>query len=112
MADSNASGSPPVKDVDTRYAGLAPVAGGTKKAGAFNRFDNPWLNWKFLTGAFLIGLIMFLVFLGNQLWDTELALTGSSPLNMPPVGFTNWRNQEGIPEHPLARKTVDAICWR
>ena len=44
---------------------------------------------------------MFLVFLGNQLWDTELALTGSSPLNMPPVGFTNWRNQEGIPEHPL-----------
>ena len=41
MADSNASGSPPVKDVDTRYAGLAPVAGGTKKAGAFNRFDNP-----------------------------------------------------------------------
>ena len=20
---------------------------------------------------------------------------------MPPVGFTNWRNQEGIPEHPL-----------
>ena len=21
----------------------APVAGGTKKAGALNRFDNPWL---------------------------------------------------------------------
>ena len=101
MADSNASGSPPVKDLDTRYAGLAPVAGGTKKAGLLNRFDNPWLNWKFLTGAFIIGFIFFLIFLGNQFWDTELALAGSSPLNMPPLGFTNWRDQEGIPEHPL-----------
>ncbi len=41
MADLNDSGSPPVKDLDTRYAGLAPVAGGTKKAGALNRFDYP-----------------------------------------------------------------------
>ncbi len=77
------------------------VAGGTKKAGLFNRFDNPWLNWKFLTGAAIIGIILFLIFLGNQVWDTELALAGRSPLNLPPVGFTNWRGQEGLPEHPL-----------
>ena len=77
------------------------VAGGTKKAGAFNRFDNPWLNWKFLSGAFIIAVIFFLIWLGNQTWDTDLALTGRSPLNMPPVGFTNWRGQEGLPEHPL-----------
>ena len=100
MADSNASGGAPFKDLDTRYAGLAPVAGGTKKAGLFNRFDNPWINWKFLTGAFIMGLIFFLIFLGNQFWDTELALAASSPLNMPPLGFTNWRDQEGIPGTP------------
>lgn len=77
------------------------VKGGTKKKGAFNRFDNPWLNWKLLGGAGILGLIMLLVFLGNQFWDTDLSLTGRSPLNLPPLGFTNWRVQEGVPEHPL-----------
>ena len=77
------------------------VAGGTKKAGLFNRFDNPWLNWKFLGGAGILGLIMLLVFLGNQFWDTDLSLTGSSPLNLPPPGFTNWRGHGGLSEHPL-----------
>ena len=101
MAEHPDSGAS-VNLVGTGSAGMPPpVAGGTKKAGLLNRFDNPWLNWKFLSGAGIIGLIFFLIFLGNQFWDTELALAGSSPLNMPPVGFTNWRNQEGIPEHPL-----------
>ena len=102
MADSTGSGGKPVADLDTRYSNLAPSsAARKKKAGRFNRFDNPLLNWKFLTGAGTFGFIFFLIFLGNQFWDTELALAGSSPLNMPPLGFTNWRNQEGIPEHPL-----------
>ncbi len=79
----------------------APVAGGTKKAGILNRFDNPWLNWKFLTGAGILGVLFFLIFLGYQLWDTNLALSARAPLNLPPVGFTNWRGQEGVPEHPL-----------
>lgn len=77
------------------------VKGGTKKKGAFNRFDNPWLNWKLLGGAGILGLIMLFVFLGNQFWDTSLAFTGSSPLNLPPPGFTNWRGHGGLPEHPL-----------
>ena len=42
-----------------------------------------------------------MIFLGYQFWDTDLARAGSSPLNLPPVGFTNWRGQEGVPEHPL-----------
>ena len=79
----------------------APVAGGTKQAGVLNRFDNPWLNWKFLSGAGILGFLFFLIFLGYQLWDTNLALSARSPLNLPPPGFTNWRGQEGLPEHPL-----------
>ena len=90
----------------------APVAGGTKKAGALNRFDNPWLNWKFLTGAGILGFMFFLIFLGYQLWDTNLALSARAPLNLPPVGFTNWRGQEGIPSIPWAQKTAGGTCWR
>lgn len=69
--------------------------------GRFNTFDNPWLNWKFLTGSGIIFTILFLVFLGNILWDTDLALTASAPLNLPPVGFENFRGTPGIPGHPL-----------
>ena len=106
MSDSTGSGSAPVVDIDTRYSNLAPVvAGGTKKAGAFNRFDNPWLNWKFLTGAGIVGLIALLVFLGYQFWDTSLALTASSPLNLPPYGLEYQKGKTnilvGVPEHPL-----------
>jgi len=101
MADSSGSGGKPVADLDTRFSSLAPASTERKKKGRFNRFDNPLLNWKFLTGAGVFGLIFFLIFLGNQFWDTDLALAGSSPLNLPPIGLTNWRGQEGIPEHPL-----------
>ena len=106
MSESTGSGSAPVVDIDTRYSNLAPVvAGGTKKAGAFNRFDNPWLNWKFLTGAGIVGLIALLVFLGYQFWDTSLALTASSPLNLPPYGLEYQKGKTnilvGVPEHPL-----------
>lgn len=79
----------------------AAEKGGTKKAGFLNTFDNPWLNWKFVGGASIIALVMFLVFLGNIFWDTDLALTASAPLNLPPVGFENFRGEPGIPEYPL-----------
>ena len=54
-----------------------------------------------MTGAGIVALIALLVFIGYQVWDTSLALSASSPLNLPPLGFTNWRGEEGVPEHPL-----------
>ncbi len=72
-----------------------------QKSGLLNRFDNPWLNSKFLSGAGLIGLVILGVVLGSIFWDTDLALTASSPLNLPPYGLTNWRGEPGMPEHPL-----------
>jgi peptide/nickel transport system permease protein len=72
-----------------------------KKAGRFNRFDNPLLNWMFITGASMIGLLLLAVLLGNIFWDTDLARAASSPQSLPPYGFTNTRGQAGVIEHPL-----------
>jgi peptide/nickel transport system permease protein len=79
---------------------MAEEKGKEKKSG-LNTFDSPWLNSKFLGGAGILGIMFFLVILGSIFWDTDLALTASSPLNLPPVGFTNIKGVEGTWEHPL-----------
>lgn len=85
--------------VDTTLSG--EISPAKPSGGLLNRFDNPWFNWKFLTGAALIGLLLLGVVLGGIFWDTDLALAASSPLNLPPYGFTNFRGQEGVAAHPL-----------
>lgn len=79
--------------------GLAPSV--PRKMGRFNRWDTPWLNKKLLSGVAIIGTILLLGILGRLFWDTNLAFTASSPLNLPPPGFVNSRGQEGTWEHPL-----------
>jgi len=69
--------------------------------GRFNRWDTPWLNSKLLSGAVIIGTILLMGILGRMFWDTNLAFTASSPLNLPPPGFVNSRGQEGTWAHPL-----------
>jgi peptide/nickel transport system permease protein len=39
--------------------------------------------------------------IGQLFWDTELAYTGSSPLNLPPFGFEGIRGKLGLISHPL-----------
>jgi len=53
-----------------------------------NRWDNPWLNRKFLSGSALVLVIILFGLLGPLFWDTKLARVGSAELNMPPVGVT------------------------
>ena len=77
---------------------LAPPA---KRMGRFNRWDTPWFNPKLLSGLALIMAILLLGVLGRIFWNTDLAYTGSSPLNLPPVGFTSARGLVGTWEHPL-----------
>ncbi len=77
---------------------------GLKKASRFNRFDNPWLNAKLLIGAFLILLILGGTVVGRFVWDTNLALVGSSPLKAPPIGVSHTTlrgTTVGTMEHPL-----------
>jgi peptide/nickel transport system permease protein len=84
-----------------RVAAVAEPIRSVKHMGRFNRWDTPWFNAKLLTGATIIGVILLIGILGRLFWNTNLAYTGSSPLNLPPVGFVNSRGVEGTWEHPL-----------
>ncbi|WP_228845261.1 ABC transporter permease [Phototrophicus methaneseepsis] len=79
----------------------APSGQLTRTMGRFNKWDTPWLNPKLITGASMIAVILLVGIIGRFVWDTNLAYTASSPLNLPPVGFVNSRGQEGTWEHPL-----------
>lgn len=72
-----------------------------KTMGRFNRWDTPWLNTKLIFGVGIIAAILLSGLLGRLFWNTELAYTASSPLNLPPPGFVNSRGQAGTWEHPL-----------
>lgn len=77
------------------------VAEAPKQMGRFNRWDTPWINARLLIGLFMIFMVVLLGTVGRLLWNPDLALAASSPLNLPPVGFVNVRGQEGTWEHPL-----------
>ncbi len=72
-----------------------------KKMGRFNRWDTPWFNYKLIGGLIIIALILLLGFLGRIFWNPKLALTGSSPQDLPPVGLTTSLGNVGTWEHPL-----------
>jgi peptide/nickel transport system permease protein len=70
--------------------------------GRFNRWDTPWFNTKLIAGLIIIALILLLGLVGRLFWNTKLALTGYSPQNLPPIGFTNTLTGDvGTWEHPL-----------
>lgn len=87
--------------VDANSAGQEMTPEKSKSMGRINVWDTPWINSKLITGSIIIVLILLIGIFGRMLWDTNLAYTGSSPLNLPPPGFTNLRGQEGTWEHPL-----------
>jgi peptide/nickel transport system permease protein len=59
------------------------------------------LNPKLIIGVVIISAILMTGILGRVFWNADLAYTGSSPLNLPPVGLENSRGQVGTWEHPL-----------
>jgi peptide/nickel transport system permease protein len=65
-----------------------------------NIWDTPWLNSKFVTGSVMIALVVLFGLLGPLFWDTELAYTASSPVNLKPMWI-----EGGTPEHPLGTES-------
>ncbi|GAK54073.1 binding-protein-dependent transport systems inner membrane component [Candidatus Moduliflexus flocculans] len=58
------------------------------KKKRMNRWDNPWLNTKFLTGGAMVLAVVLLGTVGPFFWDVKLARVGSAELNLPPMGIT------------------------
>lgn len=65
-----------------------------------NIWDTPWLNTKFVTGSTIILLVLLFGLLGPLFWNTDLAYTASSPVNLPPM----W-DDGGSPDHPLGTES-------
>ncbi len=62
--------------------------------------DMPWLNAKFVAGSIVILLTLLFGLLGPLFWNTDLAYTASSPLNLPPAWV-----EGGSPDHPLGTES-------
>src|SRR5512146_2123112 len=62
--------------------------------------DSPWLNGKFVTGSAIILLILLFGLLGPLFWNTALAYTASSPVNLKPMWVKG-----GTPAHPLGTES-------
>lgn len=82
---------------------IVQLARTPKRMGRFNRWDTPWFNSRLIAGVAIISVILLIGVLGRLFWNTNLAFTGSSPSNLPPVGFTFSLGGDyvGTWEHPL-----------
>ena len=47
--------------------------------------DSPWFNTKLIVGLAILAAVVLFGVVGPLFWDSSLALTASSPLNLPPV---------------------------
>ena len=91
---------------ETTESGVTETASQAQDAsvrtmGRINVWDTPWINLKLIVGLVMIGGIFLMGIVGPLFWDVNLAYVGTSPLNLPPLGFVNTRGEEGVPEHPL-----------
>ena len=80
-------------------AGSPPQA---RKKARINRFDNPWLNAKFIVGLCMVLSVMLMGVIGQFFWPVELSYPASSPLNLPPVWVTDI---SGVPGQATAAPT-------
>lgn len=61
---------------------------------------SPWLNGKLLVGSAILLCLILIGVVGPLLWDTRLALTASSPTNLPPM-WVHDGHRSGVAAHPL-----------
>src|SRR5689334_7305022 len=73
----------------------------TLTAPAVSHWDSPWVNKKFVTGLVMVGAVMLMGIIGPRFWSERLALTASSPLNLPPVFYSDSQFTQSDPRHPL-----------
>jgi peptide/nickel transport system permease protein len=78
-----------------------------RRAARLHLRESPWFNRKLvLGGAILLAVVLFGV-VGPLFWDSKLALTASSPLNLPPIWVQDPPRGFLAPEaaHPLGTES-------
>jgi peptide/nickel transport system permease protein len=77
------------------------------KRSILNRWDSPWFNPKFVSGAAILVLVILIEFVGPLFWDTSMATAASAPLNIAPLGVTELGPaiQPPDPAHPLGTES-------
>ncbi|MDQ6673156.1 MAG: ABC transporter permease [Chloroflexota bacterium] len=76
----------------------------TSPAG-LNRWDSPWLNPKFVIGLVLVLAVLLMGLIGGRFWSEKLALTASSPLNLPPAWVHDPQFTGATAAHPLGTES-------
>ena len=70
-------------------------------APAVSHWDSPWLNKKFVSGLVMVGAVLLMGLIGPRFWSDRLAVTASSPLNLPPVFYSDPQFAQADSKHPL-----------
>jgi peptide/nickel transport system permease protein len=70
-----------------------------------SRWDNPWLNGKFIIGSVMVLVVALMGLAGPLFWDVKLARVASSPLNLPPIWAQLDRFPPPDPAHPLGTES-------
>jgi peptide/nickel transport system permease protein len=66
-----------------------------------SHWDSPWLNRKFVSGLVMVSAVLLMGLIGPRFWSERLALTASSPLNLPPAFYSDPQFGQPDPKHPL-----------
>ena len=74
-------------------------------APAVSHWDSPWVNKKFLSGLVMVSAVLLMGLIGPRFWSDRLALTASSPLNLPPVFYSDKQFGKPDPAHPLGTES-------
>src|SRR5438093_8009005 len=78
-----------------------------RRAARVNIRESPWFNGKLLFGLTIFLAIFLFGVVGPVFWDSKLALTASSPLNLPPIWVQEPPRGFLAPEaaHPLGTES-------
>src|SRR5260370_5594310 len=81
---------------------IATVPESLVAPAGLNRWDSPLLNPKFLSGVGMVLGVWVVGGVGSRFWTERLSVVGSSPLNLPPVWYSDPAFAAPQRAHPLA----------
>jgi peptide/nickel transport system permease protein len=84
---------------------VATVPDALLAPAGLNRWDSPLLNPKFLSGLAMVLVVLLMGVVGTRFWPERLSLVASSPLNLPPVWYSDPAFAAPQRAHPLGTES-------